>query len=164
MRTVSIQTSARGVSAVETVIGVSLIAVVLLFSMSAVAQFVSFGRDQVEKTRALYLAQGTLEATRLIRDGSWGTFSGLTLNTTYYVAYSSTTVSATTVPQVFDGLTPRFKVMSVYRASANSDIVASTSGVGKSVDPFTKHIEATVPYGTDGAVITLSQYLADIAP
>lgn len=153
-----------GITAIETIVGVTLIAVVLLFTINAVTQFLSFGRQQVDRTQALYLAEQTLESVRFVRDSGWSNISGLSNGTTYYVAIGTSTIRATTTPQTLNGLTPYFKLSSVYRTNADNDIVASTSGVSKSVDANTRLVEATVAYGTSSSTVTLSEYLTNLLP
>lgn len=154
----------RGIGSIEVVIGAAILAVVLVFCIGAVGQFAAFGRLQVERTQALFLAQDTLEGVRLLRDASWSDFDALSLNTSYYIAFGPSSLSATLVPQTVGDHVPRFKIMSAYRATGNSDLVASTSPVSKSVDTHTKLIEVTVPFGSSTQSIVLQEYLGDIAP
>jgi Tfp pilus assembly protein PilV len=153
----------RGVTVVEAVMGITILATVLLFTSNAIGQFVAFGRTQVDRTKALFIAEEMMEATRFVRDASWTTFANLNPGTTYYIAFGTSTLSVTTTPQTIGGLVPRFSVAQVYRANVSSDIVASTSGVSKSVDQNTRLVEVNVSYGASQP-ITLYQYLANIAP
>ncbi len=148
----------RGVSAVETVVGISLIALVLLFSISTVSQFVKSGSTRLTETQGLYLTEETLESARAVADLSWGKFVALPLNTDLYIARSTTTVSATTTVQTVSGFTSVFRLFAVNRDAVTNDIVTS----GGSADSGTRLISATTTWS--GGSFTLTSYMTDLSP
>jgi len=56
----------KGVSAIEAVVGVSIAAMVVLFTTNAIVLFVSEGLKTADRTRALFLAEEGLEAGDVI--------------------------------------------------------------------------------------------------
>ena len=150
--------SSLGISAIEAVIGISLLALVLLFSIDTIGRFVRTGAATVEKTQALYLTEEMLEAVKFIRDTRWATFQSLSLNQDLYITRSGSTMSITTTPQPIDVFTPRFRLYAVYRDAVSDDIVA-TGGV---LDPKTRLMVASTTWS--GGEVALSQYVTDFTP
>ncbi len=153
----------RGFTALETAIGVSLVALVLTFVMTTVAQFINTGRTTTQKTQALYLAEETLELVRFVRDVSWTNISSLTNGTTYYIRVASGAVSVTTTPQIAAGFTRSFVISNVYRNATTDDIVASTTG-GSVADTSTKYVTARVVGGNPTSTVSLTTIIADLDP
>lgn len=150
------QTTQRGISAVEMLVGISIAALILVFVTHAIMRFVNTGLDTAEKTQALYLAEGGIELVRHIRDKSWSNISTLTNGDTYYLDVSSTIVSITNTPEVIDGFTRSFVVEPVERNS-NDDIVQSGTN-----DPDSKYVTVTVSWGTPTSTVELTSIIADI--
>lgn len=150
-----------GITSIEVVIGVSIAGIVLIYSANALYEFVNSARDITAKTEALYLAEDGLEIIRYIRDEDWTDISTIPLNTTRYLAISSTTALISTTPETVDGFSRRFTIQNVYR-DANDDIVASTTG-GSTADTRSKYVFMTVSWGTPVKNVTLTTILSDIS-
>lgn len=151
----------RGVSIVEVVIGVSIAALAIAFMSHTIVRYASVGTETLDRTRAVFLAEEGLELVRYLHDDSWTNMSSLTSGTSYYLTISTTTIATTTVPALIDGQYTRTITTSpVYRATANDDIVASTSAASKALDPDTVLVTATVLWGTPTTTVRLSEYLA----
>lgn len=148
----------RGVSAIEAVIGISLMATVVLFTVFAVTRFVSIGKDQVARTQALYLTEEVMEAGRYYRDASWSTFFALPHNSNLYAQITSGAITLTATPQTVEGFTTIFRLYDVRRDTTTKDIVAS----GGTVDTQTLLMIATTTW--NGQSIVLAQYLTDLTP
>lgn len=153
----------EGVTAVEVVLGISIAALVLVFTMYAVTQFVNASRLISQKTQALYLVEEGMEMVRFVRDESWSTFSGLPLDVTRYLTQSGSTITVTNTPEVIDGLTRSLTFSSVYRDTVTHDIVASTTG-GSVVDTNTKYVTVTVSDGTPSLTLSLTSILTNLDP
>lgn len=163
MKEIHIQKTQQGVGSIEIVIGVTIASLIILFSINAIARFITLGADQVERVQALYLAEEVLEATRFLHDENWSDIASLTNGTTYYIDFSGSTIEATTTPILVNGIfSQTFVLIEVYRAVADDDIVASTSPESKVIDSDTRFVIASVAWGGTGATTTLEQYLADI--
>jgi type II secretory pathway pseudopilin PulG len=155
--------SQKGITSIEIVIGVSIAALVLIFTTNTIVLFVNANRTVSEKTKALYLIEDGLELVRYLRDGSWSTLSSLSANTTYYVSVAPTSIGITTVPQVVDGYTRSFRISNVYRNSTTDDIVASTTG-GSVADTSSKYITMTTAWGTPTSTLSVTSILTEIDP
>lgn len=153
----------QGITAVETIIGVSLAALILAFAGQAIVQFVNTARVVSEKTKALYLAEEGHELMRFIRDESWANVGGLTNGSTYYFAVSGTSIGVTTTPQLIDGYRRTVVLQNVYRDTTTQDIVASTTG-GSVADTSTKYVRVDVSWGTPTSTVSLTSMLTEIDP
>jgi len=153
----------RGVTAIEVVIGVSIAALILVFTMYAIMLFVNAGRTVSEKTEAVYLAEEALELIRFVRDGAWSNISSLTNNTTYYLDITGGAITVTNTPEVIDGFRRSFIISNVYRNAVTNDIVASTTG-GSVADSSSKYVTATVSWGVSTSTISLTSILTNLNP
>ena len=153
----------RGITVLEVVIGVSIAALVLTFSVHAITQFINASRSISEKTAALYLAEEGLEMVRFVRDSSWATVSALSVNTVYGIRINGSNISIVAGPESIDGFTRSFTVQNVYRNAATQDIVASTTG-GSVADTGSKYVFMTVAGGIDPATTTLTTILTNLDP
>ena len=152
----------RGFSAVEIVVGISIISLVLLFSIHAIMRSVTTGAEQVDHTRALYLAEEALETARFLHDKGWSEIEALTNDTPYYVDISTTDINVSATPQLVDGLfLQTITLTDVYRRNIDDDIVASTSGSTKYIDPNSRFVTARVYWGTPTSTVSISMYLSN---
>lgn len=122
--------TSRGISLVEVVVGVTLLALVVVVVLHSMTLFLAARGEIMQKTKALYLAEEGLEILRYLRDEDWNVLSSeLSVDTPYYLVASSTFVGTTTQPELIDGVYLRtFELKEVYRNNSSDDIVASTSG------------------------------------
>lgn len=151
----------RGVSAIEVIIGVSIAAMVLTFTMFTVSQFINAGRTIGNQTQALYLAEEGLELLRFIHDENWSDIGSLPENTTRYLEVTPTDISVDTTPEVIDGYTRSFVVSNVYRSATTDDIIASTTS-GAVADSSSRYVTVTVTGGAPSIAVSLVTILADI--
>ena len=85
---------------------------------------------------------------RVLRDASWANFAAITLDMPYRLALVAGVWQATTSATLIDGVFDRTMTLSsVYRATAGSDIVASTSPVAKAIDPAARHVSVRTSWG-----------------
>ena len=152
-----------GFTAIEVVVGVSIVGLILVYTTYAITEFINSARDVTEKTEALYLAEDGLELVRYMRDNNWATISSIPVNQTRYIEVTNTSVTVTTIPEVIDGFTRSFTLQNVYRESGTADIVASTTG-GSVADTDSKYVTMTVTWGTPVKNVSLTTIIADIAP
>lgn len=152
-----------GMSLVEVVVGVSIITLVLALSIAGTSHFFSVGKKTVDRVAATYLAQEGVEAVRFMRDANWAQITALPVNTPQYIAVGTSTITSTTTPEIINGFARTLFIRDVYRATSGDDIVASTSAVGKALDPGTKLVEVTVSATNgSGVSVMLGAYLTNL--
>lgn len=163
MRRMNYQQHERGVSAVEIVIGASILALLTVAAALTLALFVRSATDAKEKTIALYLAESGMEYIRQIRSEDWSIISGLTPGDTYYFAVSTTTLAVSATPEVFDNYYSRsFYLTDLYR-DANDDITSSTTP-GATIDTGAYYVTVVVDYAlsTGTSTVELSAILTNL--
>lgn len=138
-------------------IGISIAALILVFVVHSVTRFASIGREMIDKTAALYIAEDGMEIVRFIRDDSWTNISSLTNGATYYLNVSSTTLAITGTPETV-GIFSRSFVVDEVERGATDDIVVS--GV---TDPGSKYVTVTVTWDGGTESVSLTSVLANIA-
>lgn len=154
---------ARGVSALEVVIGVSIAGVLLTYAINTVTLFINSAREVTIRTQALYLAEEGLELTRFMRDKNWPTFISIPQNTTRYLEISSNDVFPTISTETIGDFTRSFTVSNVYRNTVTDDIMANIPG-SSVPDTNSKYVTVTVGWGSAGDTVSLTTILANIAP
>jgi Tfp pilus assembly protein PilV len=155
----------RGISVVEVVIGVSIAALIMVYASHAIARAASFGRENLDRARAVLLAEEGIELMRYLRDGSWVAVSSMQNGAPYSLSISTTTIATTTSISLIDNTYRRtITVFPAYRATSGDDLVASTSGVSKVTDTDTKLVTVAVSWWSGGATstVSLSSYLTNI--
>ena len=153
----------RGISALEILVGLSIILFVLSGIVAAFQQHLSAGLRDMNQIKAAYLTEEGIEALRSLRDSSWSTFSSLTMESPYYLFYSTTTAAweATTTAQTIDSQFVRtFVLERVYRRNSDDDIVPLADAAAKTLDPNTK--KATVLVSWEDRTMELMTYLANL--
>lgn len=145
----------------EVIIATSLILVFLVSLVAAYNLYLRLSLGNVRKVQATFLAEEGIEAVKLIRDSSWnGNIVPLSVDTSYYLAFSGSSWTATTSRQLIDNIFDRtFVLSSVFRDSA-SDIVES----GGSLDPGSRKIVVSVSWFEHGATSTktVSTYITNL--
>jgi hypothetical protein len=152
-------TTKDGVSILEIIVAVAVLATIMVASSLAVIQFVEARANLVSDTKTLYLAEEGYELLRTVRDNDWTTLSGLTTGSTYYFLITGTTVSVTTTPELVDGSHERSFVLQVVERDGDDDIVP-TGTSGATLD--TNVLEATVTVTGPAGTKTLTGILANI--
>ena len=151
----------RGISLIEVLIGVSILALVTITMLFTMTLFLETRGEVMKKTKALYLAEEGLEVLRYLRDEDWEVFgTELSTDTVYYFSLSDTEVATTTSPEIIDGTYLReFEIHDVYRNNTSDDIVASTTG-SSYVDSET--MEVVVRVGFSDSTTTVRTLLTNI--
>lgn len=153
----------RGVALIEVAIGVSIIALVLIFTMYAVTQYIHTGRTVSEKTAALYLAEEGLEMIRFVRDTSWNTIANLNVNATHYFATAGGVITVGNVPENIGEYSRSISIDPLYRDNTTDDIV-SRAAPGSVLDVDSKYVTVTVTWGSPAQSISLTTVLTDLDP
>ncbi len=150
----------RGISLIEVVVGVSIMAFVLLFLLLTMTLFLETRAKILNDTKSLYLAEEGIEVLRHVRDDNWNDIAGLTIDTPHFLSISTTSIAITSTPEVIDGGWQREVVFhELYRDSATDDVVASTTG-GSYVD--TDGRVAIVRVGYAGSTTTVQTILTNL--
>lgn len=153
------QAKQSGVTLIEVIVGIGIVAVTLVAIGFGVNAYVDARRELITETKSTYLIEEGYEIIRAIRDNDWNTIEALTTGSTYYLAVSTTTLAVSTTPEIIDSTYRRsFIVRAVYR-NASSDIVPSSTS-GATVDAGSRQIDVSVagPTGTT----TLSAILSNL--
>jgi prepilin-type N-terminal cleavage/methylation domain-containing protein len=153
----------RGFSLIEVLIACAIIASLSLGLFTASQKAIQLSDQSLKLAEANMLLEEGAEAIKTIRDANWTNISSLTLETNYYLSYSTSTNTwslGTTVPAAIDGVFTRKMVFSAVNRDINDDIVSS----GGTLDTRTKKVTISVSYGESYATITktLIFYIADI--
>lgn len=161
MKNIFLKNKKSGFSLVEVVVASAIISIITFSIVSAGQKGLVLSQRAMHQTQASYLLEEGAEAVKTIRDTSWATISALTVGTTYYLAFntSTNTWSLSTTNNTIDGFfTRKIQFADVYR-DVNDDI-ASTG----TLDSRTKKVDVTLSWPSDGGTVTknLSFYIADI--
>jgi len=142
-----------GISLVEVVIGTALILLSLVGLASAYSFYLKAGLKNTANLKAAFLLQEGVEAVTLLRDTSWSSFSALTAGAAYYLYWNGSAWVATTTPALVDAIFTRtFTLDTVYRRTADKDIVASSSPDAKSEDAGTRLLTVRVTASSSPAL------------
>ncbi len=153
--------ASRGFGLLEVVVSIGIIATILIVLVTSLSSYIRVGLQNTDALKATYLAEEGIEVARFFRDASWdGNVAPLPVNTSYYIVFATTTVSTSTTPTLVDGFTRTIKLQSVYRKNSDSDIVASTSPLAKTLDPDARQVEVSVTWDTKYRHMTT--YLTDL--
>jgi type II secretory pathway pseudopilin PulG len=141
--------SQSGITLVEVVVAISIVTVSLVTIGFSVTAYVDARSALLVNAKAAYLGEEGYEILRALRDENWNTIDGIALDTTKYLAVSTTTISVTSTPEIIDtDYTRSFIVHPLYR-NGSDDIVSSTA-MGAVVDDDGREVEINVvgPTGT----------------
>lgn len=152
-----------GFSLIEVLIACAIITTSIFALISTAQKGISLSNQALRATQASFLAEEGSEAVKSIRDGSWATISALSLNTTYYITYNTSTNTwslSTTPTAAIDSIFTRTVTFSQVLRDSNDDIAATGTA-----DSRTKKVTVVVSWvSSDGSTIsqTVPFYLADI--
>lgn len=153
------KSNTKGITLVEVMVGVSLVAVIGVFVGVTVAQFSQTRADILDSAKKAYLAEEGYEILKFLRDEDWNNIDSLTFGVEHYLDVSTTSVAVSGTPEVIDGQFNRnFSLQKVYRDSSD-DIVASTTS-GATVDDRVKKIFINV--GDNNSTTTYEALLANL--
>lgn len=161
MKNIFAKNANKGFSLVEVVIASAIISIITFSIVSAAQKGLVLSLRALHQTQASYLLEEGAEAVKNVRDTSWSSISALTVGTTYYLSFNTTSniwSLSTTANKVDNFFTRTVLVSSVYR-DANDDI--ATSGV---IDTYTKKVDINVSWLSDGGTVSksLSFYITNI--
>jgi hypothetical protein len=137
----------------------------MVYASHAIVRAASFGRENLNQARAVLLAEEGIELMRYLRDDSFVAISSMQNGAVYGLSVSTTTIATTTMLSLIDNTYLRtVTVFPAYRATSGDDLVASTSGVSKAIDPDTKLARVSVSWrsGASTSTVSLSTYLTNI--
>lgn len=150
-----------GFALVEVLVACAIISTSVFAIMSASAKGVELSSRALQYGQASYLLEEGAEAVKTMRDAAWSNISSLTVGTTYYLSYSTSTNlwSLSTTSSTIDAFT-RTVVFSAVSRDSNDDITTS----GGTIDTRTKKVTVTVSWATASGNLskTLDFYLVDI--
>ncbi|USN87370.1 MAG: prepilin-type N-terminal cleavage/methylation domain-containing protein [Candidatus Nomurabacteria bacterium] len=125
----------NGFSLIEVILGVSIITIIGIFVGLSVTQFSSTRNTILSETKKIYLAEEGYEIIRLLRDETWTNISSLSLDTTYFLDISTTTLAISGTPEIINNdYTRSFSLQYAYRDGSNDIVASSTPGATADVD------------------------------
>lgn len=137
----------HGVSLVEILIGVSLFALVLVFSVHTLQTFFTAATYAREQSVARTLAQSGVESVRWIRDEDWNSIAALTVGSDYYLEYTGSDIALGTTPEIIGGTYTRTVVVEAAYRDGDDDLVTSTTS-GAVSDSDSRWATVTVSWGS----------------
>jgi Tfp pilus assembly protein PilV len=149
----------RGISAVEIIIGVAILAALVVAAALILGLFVRSATTAQERTTAIYHAEAGLEYLRHLRSQNWTNISTLTTEVAYGFAVSTTTLAIAPSPDIIDGYYTRSFTLTALSRDASGDIVPSTTP-SATVDPDSYYMTVQVSYGS--ADVSLSGILTNL--
>ena len=152
-----------GFTIIEVLIACAIISVTTFALISASVRGIQLSDRALKQTQASILLEEGAEVVKVIRDNSWATVSGFTLDTNYYFTFDTGTNTwslGTTPTSTIDSIFTRTVVFSSVERDGSDDIVAS----GGTIDPRTKKITVTVSWPQSGSTASkvLTFYISDI--
>jgi len=144
IRTKNLSKNKSGVSLLEVVIGVGIIATLLVSLVSSLQYFLKRGFVHTEQIQSAFLLEEGIEVTRFLRDVSWANVGDLTVDTPYYLVFDGFSWDTTTTATTTNSFTRTITFSDVYRKDSDDTIVASTSPETKTLDPNTLLITVKV--------------------
>ena len=143
----------QGVSLIEVLITVAILATLLVTVSLGVTQMVYNRSALLSNTVALYLAEEGYEMVRTVRDDDWDEIDTLTTGVTYYLDVTPTDIVIVTTPVLIDTTYTRSFVLSDVSRNSDDDIV-SNGTAGASVDSNAREVTVTVVGGSSAQVFT----------
>ena len=156
------ETNSKGIGLVEAVVVISIVSVAFAAILSAAVFFLRGGLMAADRAQALYLLEESVEAVRYLRDESYSTnITPLIGAGQRYLAPTSNGLGATTSSStILNAFSRTIELTEVHRRNTDDDIVPSSSGDPKTVDPGTAHLLVIVSW-PNGSVET-ETYVTDL--
>ncbi|MBI3632752.1 MAG: hypothetical protein HY226_00515 [Candidatus Vogelbacteria bacterium] len=150
----------KGAGIIEVIVGLAIVMVGIFALIRTYGYYLKFGLLHKYDVQASLLLEEGVEAVKLLRDTGWSSkISGLTVDSTYRLAFVNSSWTATTTKKYVDGIFDRtFTLSNVYRNS-NDDISASGT-----LDPGTKKLVVAVAYrnGQSTTTKSISAYITNL--
>lgn len=130
----------QGITLIEVLVAVSILAVVSVFVGATVTQFTLTRNQILDETKKAYLAEEGYEILRYMKDDDWSSIDTLSFDTEYYFDISTTTLGiVSNPPEVIDGKFNRGFILQEVHRDGLDNIVASTTG-GTTIDNDMKRV------------------------
>ena len=154
--------TARGIGIVEAIVAISVASIAFASLLIAGAYFIRGGLHAADQAQALFLLDESVEAVRFLRDESYATNIAPRIGSgQFYLAASNNRWSATTTSHLVHGkYTRSITLEAVHRRVSDDDIIPSTSGEAKYVDPGTALLTVRVAWG--GGAVESATYVTDL--
>jgi prepilin-type N-terminal cleavage/methylation domain-containing protein len=152
----------KGFTIIEVLIASLIISTTMIAVMSATSSGIQLSERALRQVQASMLAEEGVEVVKIIRDNGWSSFSGLSLNTNYYLSFDNNwrvwTISTTPVDPI-DGIFTRTIMFSSVSRDSNDDIASSGS-----LDSGTRKVRVTVSWLSSGVTLSknITFYLTNI--
>lgn len=138
-----------GISLVEVILGIGILALALIFINYTVTEFVTARDEALVETKALYLAEEGYELVRALRDNDWDTIAGLSVDTDYALEVATSTIALGPVPEIIDeDYRRRFHLRPLYRDSDDDIVASTTAGATSDSEGREVWVEVGSPLGT----------------
>lgn len=152
----------RGVGLVEAIVVISIASVAFAALLSSAVFFLRGGLASADRAQALYVLEEGVEAVRFLRDQGYA--SNITprigAGTFYLAPTTGGFISTSTSRTELGAYTRAVTLSSVYRRVSDDDIVPSTSGNPKVIDPDTALLSVTVSWS--GGSVDTQTYVTNI--
>ncbi len=153
----------KGFSVIEIMIACAIISTSIFALVSSASKGVQLSNQVLKQTQASILLEEGAEAVKSIRDNLWTDISSLTVGTTYYLSFNTTTNkwSLSTTASTIDFIFTRTIVITAVNRDSNDDITTS----GGTLDLRTKKVSINVSWNNSSNTTTskdLSFYMSDI--
>jgi Tfp pilus assembly protein PilE len=137
----NMQSSSKGMSILEIVIGSAIILILTTAIAGAWQTYLTVTRLSNERTQAALLIEEAAEALQFLRDTSWASnIATLTVDIPYYLTWNGSTYVMSTVAPVATSSFTRRIVLSTLRRDSQDNIIPS----GGSEDPKSRMVTLSV--------------------
>ena len=132
----------EGLGLLEVVIASAIFSIFIFGMMSVFSLSLNASNDNIKKTKAIFLLEEGVEATRILRDLSWSSnIATLTTGFDYFLIFSSNVWDTTTTNTFIDNDFERKVVLNDVYRDGNDDI--ASSGV---IDPDIMEVVVSVSW------------------
>jgi hypothetical protein len=144
----------KGSSLIEVIVVASIFATAFISFESTFIGLSKFHNRNTLQIKGQLLAEEGIEIIRYLRDSGWSSFSSIPLDTDYYFSLQIASWTATSTPEVVDGVFHRhFKLSEVQRSSLlPSGPIVSSGGI---IDPNTRKATLDVSWLWQDATSTI---------
>jgi hypothetical protein len=154
--------SARGMSLIEVLLGISLVTIIVVSISSYYGRALLTSLLTTQRIQSSFLIEEGMNVLKMFRNAGWNTnIKNLSTTTTYYLSWNGTTWSATSSPQWVENTFLRsFVVRDVFRDGTTDDIVSS----GGVFSTTTKKLIITVswPFRTGTTTDVAETYITNL--
>ena len=153
-----------GFSLIEIILGIGMLTVSLVSITAYYKKVLDVSIDTTHHIQSGFLLEEGVESVKMLRDQGWTTkIAALSTTTTYYLSWSGTQWTSTTIPQTVENTFVRsFRLSDVFR-DASDNIVSSG---GTYYDPGTKKVTVSVAWTRKGtksmATDTAETYITNL--